>query len=66
MTDDPDEDQRTRVNLFAAVAVLLIAIAAFFVFNRLDEQRRLQRCVDSGRRDCFALPTPPTIQGGRP
>lgn len=67
MTGDPDEeDQRTRVNLFAAVAVLLIAIAAFFVFNRLDEQRRLQRCVDSGRRDCFALPTPPTPPGGRP
>ncbi len=66
MNDDPDDDHRTRTNLYAAVAVLLIAIAAFLVFNRLDEQRKLQRCVDSGRRDCFAVPTPPTPQGGRP
>ncbi len=63
--DETDYAQRTRLNLYAAVALLVIALAALFVFNRFDDQRKMQRCVDSGRRDCFAVPTPPTPPGGR-
>jgi hypothetical protein len=56
--DDDDREERARrtlVNLAAAIAVLLVAIGAVWAFKALDEQRRLQRCIDSGRRDCIEL-----------
>lgn len=61
--DEPDYAHRTTVNLVAGVAVLVLAIVLVVAMNLLDNQRRMQRCVDSGRRDCFAVPTPPVAQG---
>ena len=55
--DDNREEpaRRTFVNLVAAIVVLLIAIGAVWAFKALDEQRKLQSCIDSGRRDCVDL-----------
>lgn len=55
-----DEAHRKFVNLIAAIFVLVLAIAAIWVFKTLDEHRRLENCVASGRRDCINLvdPTP--------
>ncbi len=61
--DDTDYAHRRTVNLVAAVTLLVLAIIVVVAMNMLDEQRRMQRCVDSGRRDCFAIPTPPVAQG---
>lgn len=61
--DDTDYAHRRTVNLVAAIALLVLAIIVVVAMNMLDEQRRMQRCVDSGRRDCFAIPTPPVAQG---
>ena len=68
MTSPPDETDyahRRTVNLVAAIALLVLAIILVAAMNMLDNQRKMQRCVDSGRRDCFAVPTPPTPPGGR-
>ncbi len=61
--DETDYAQRKMVNLVAAIAVLVLAIVLVVALNLIDNQRRMQRCVDSGRRDCFAIPTPPVAQG---
>ncbi len=51
--DSDDDGRRTFVNLVAAIAVLVLAIAAFWAMKSLDDQRKLQNCLDSGRRDCL-------------
>ena len=51
--DDEDEDKRTRANLFAVIAVLLLAAGAIWLMRTLDEHRKLMDCVASGRRDCL-------------
>lgn len=61
--DETDYAHRRTVNLAAAIAVLVLAIIVIVAMNMLDEQRKKQRCLDSGRRDCFAIPTPPIAQG---
>lgn len=61
--DDTDYAHRRLVNLVAAITVLVLAVILVVAMNMLDDQRKKQRCVDSGRRDCFAIPTPPIAQG---
>lgn len=61
--DDIDYSHRRVVNLVGAIALLVLAIIVVVVMNMLDNQRKTQRCVDFGRRDCFVVPTPPVAQG---
>jgi uncharacterized membrane protein YidH (DUF202 family) len=60
--DDTEYATRSRRNLAAIIALLTLAIIAIAVLNRLDKQRQLQRCLDSGRRDCVEIYTPPRPQ----
>jgi hypothetical protein len=41
-----------RGNLFAVLAVIVLIGLGYFAFNYLDQQRKLQNCLDSGRHDC--------------
>jgi hypothetical protein len=41
-----------RGNLFALIAVVVLVALGYWAFNWLDQQRRLQNCLDSGRHDC--------------
>ena len=52
---EESEERRHRVfvNLVAAIAVLVLAIAAFWLMKVLDERRKLENCLMSGRRDCL-------------
>jgi hypothetical protein len=50
-----DEAHRKFVNLIAAIFVLLLAGAAIWVFKSLDEHRKLDNCLASGRRDCMPI-----------
>jgi hypothetical protein len=61
--DETDYAHRRLVNLVAAIALLALGIIFVIVMNMIDNERKLQRCVDSGRRDCFAIPTAPPAQG---
>ena len=51
--DESEDERRVFVNLAAAIAVLVLAIAAFWVMKTLDERRKLENCLNSGRRDCL-------------
>jgi len=56
--DSEDGQHRVFVNLATAVAVLVLALAAFWLMKTLDERRKLENCVNSGRRDCVELIEP--------
>ena len=51
--ESEDRQHRVFVNLVAAIAVLVLAIAAFWLMKTLDERRKLENCLNSGRRDCL-------------
>ena len=58
MKDDPVEESEERqhrvfVNLSAAIAILVLALAAIWLLQFLDEKRKIQACVEAGRRDCL-------------
>ncbi|HXW19020.1 MAG TPA: hypothetical protein VEK35_00775 [Roseiarcus sp.] len=53
-----DEAHRNFVNLLAAIFVIVLAIAAIWLVKTLDERRRIENCVESGRRDCLELVEP--------
>ncbi len=41
-----------RGNLFALIAVVVLVALGYWAFNYLDQQRKLQNCLDSGRHNC--------------
>ena len=49
-----DEEPKAsgRGNLFALIAVVVLVALGYWAFNYLDQQRKLQNCLDSGRHDC--------------
>jgi hypothetical protein len=49
---------RSRANLAALIAIVVLAILGYWAFDAIDRQRQLQRCLDEGRRDCLELVRP--------
>jgi hypothetical protein len=49
---------RSRANLAALIAIVVLALLGFWAFNAIDHQRKLQRCLDEGRHDCLELASP--------
>jgi hypothetical protein len=41
-----------RGNIAAIIAVVVIAALGYWAFNTIDHARKMQNCLDSGRRDC--------------
>lgn len=64
-----ERQHRVFVNLVAAIALLSLAIASIWLLNFLDEKRKIQACVEAGRRDCLqrfdpsAAPSDPPARG---
>jgi hypothetical protein len=48
-----ERERRTLVNLLAAIALLFLAISAVWLMRFLDERRKLELCIEAGRRDCL-------------
>ncbi len=55
-----NEEPRTggRGNFAAIIAVIVLVILGYWAFNYLDQQRKLQNCLDSGRRGCGQVVDP--------
>jgi hypothetical protein len=49
---DGEPSASGRGNLFALIAVVVLIALGYWAFNYLDQQRKLQNCLDSGRHDC--------------
>jgi hypothetical protein len=51
--DEGDEGRPSgRGNIAAIIAVVVIAALGYWAFHYIDQQRKLQNCLDSGRHDC--------------
>jgi hypothetical protein len=51
--EEPEDRQhRVFVNLAAAAFLLALAIAVIWVVMSLDARRKLENCLNSGRRNC--------------
>jgi hypothetical protein len=54
-----DEDLgRRRGNIAALIAIVVLAILGYWAFHAIDQQRKLQKCLDEGRHDCLELVSP--------
>ena len=53
-SDNEDEEGGSsgRGNIAAIIAVVVIAALGYWAFHYIDQQRKLQNCLDSGRHDC--------------
>jgi hypothetical protein len=49
---------RSRANLAALIAIVVLAVLGYWAFTAIDHQRKLQRCLDEGRHDCLELVSP--------
>jgi hypothetical protein len=57
--DETDYAQRHFVNLVSAAFLLFIALAITWTLVAVTEGEKQMRCVESGRRDCVTIATPP-------
>ena len=48
-----EREHRAFVNLVAAIAILILAISAIWLLGFLDDKRKVQACLEAGRRDCL-------------
>ena len=53
--DAEERSHRTFVNFVAAAFLLILAIAIVWVVKSLDDQRKLQNCLNAGRRNCVEV-----------
>ena len=56
--EDDEPGPSGRGNLVALIAVVILIALGYLAFNYIDQQRKLQNCLDSGRRNCLPLEKP--------
>jgi hypothetical protein len=50
--EDEEPHSGGRGNIAAIIAVVVLAALGYWAFHYIDQQRKMQNCLDSGRRDC--------------
>ena len=53
-----DGDGRSRTNVAALIAIVVLALLGYWAFTAIDHQRQVQRCLDEGRHNCLELESP--------
>jgi hypothetical protein len=53
-----DFERRRFVNVAALFAVLALVLVGYWIFYALSHSRRFQRCLDSGRINCYDFVNP--------
>jgi hypothetical protein len=57
--EDREHASRSHANIAGLIAVVVLIALGYWAYSYLDLQRRLQNCLDSGRRNCAQLVNPP-------
>ncbi len=57
--DEVDYAQRDFINLVATIFLLVLALCISWTVRAVTDNERQLRCVESGRRDCVQITTPP-------
>jgi flagellar basal body-associated protein FliL len=55
---EPTEEERRRSNLILLIVAVVVVVLGVYLVNWLVEQRKLQECLESGRRNCAPIETP--------
>jgi len=55
---EPTEQERRRSNLILLIVAVVVVVLGAYLVNWLVEQRKLQECLESGRRNCAPIETP--------
>jgi hypothetical protein len=53
--EDPEQGSRSYANIAGLIAMVVLLALGYWAYSYLDLQRRLQNCLDSGRRNCDQL-----------
>ena len=56
--EDDEHGSRSFANIAGLIAVVVLIALGYWAYSYLDLQRRLQNCLDSGRRNCAQLVNP--------
>ncbi len=51
--ENEEREHRVFTNLLATIVVLVLAVAAIWLLGFLDGKRKIQACLEAGRRDCL-------------
>ena len=51
--ESEEREHRVFINLLAAIVVLAVGVAAMWLLGFLDDKRKIQACLEAGRRDCL-------------
>jgi hypothetical protein len=54
--EDEDEDRRTLQNLAAAVIIVALVAAGFWLIDHLRSSARIEACLEAGHRNCLPKP----------
>ena len=54
----PTEAERRRSNLMLLIVAVVVVVVGVYLVNWMIDQRKLQECLESGRRNCAPISTP--------
>jgi hypothetical protein len=54
----PTEEERRRSNLIMLAVAVVVVVLGVYLVNWMIDQRKLQECLESGRRNCAPITTP--------
>jgi hypothetical protein len=55
---EPTEAERRRTNLMLLAVAVVVVVLGVYLVNWMIDQRKLQECLQSGRRNCAPITTP--------
>jgi len=54
----PTEEERRRTNLIMLCVAAAVVVIGVWLVNWMVDQRKLQECLESGRRNCAPIEAP--------
>ena len=55
---EPTEAERRRSNLILLIVSVVVVVLGVYLVNWMIDQRKLQECLESGRRNCAPISAP--------
>lgn len=56
MSESPEDQRRRRTTIAGAAFVLVTLALGLWLAEMIAERQKLEKCLNSGRRDCAPIP----------